>query len=100
MTFRFAGPNSQTRLARLVDTDQTTLSRNLKLLLAERWVEPVEDKADARRRIYRITKLGLAALSEAQQLWHNAHDQMERSLGAPMAELWPMLDRILAAART
>jgi len=100
MTLRFAGASNQSRLAKLMETDQTTLSRNLKLLLQERWIETEKDERDARRRSYRVTPLGLAVLGEAQRCWQHAHEQMERSLGAPVSALWPMLDRILQAARS
>lgn len=99
MTLRFAGASGQDKLARLLETDQTTLSRNLKLLLNERWIEVVADQQDARRRTYRITQLGLAVLGEAQRLWRQAHDDMERLIGEPMSNLWSLLDRILNAAR-
>ena len=82
-----------------METDQTTLSRNLKLLLDERWIEAAKDGQDARRRTYRATKLGLAVLTEAQRCWHKAHAETERLLGAPVSDLWPTLERILHAAR-
>jgi DNA-binding MarR family transcriptional regulator len=99
MTLRFAGPSSQSDLARLMEVDQTTLSRNLKLLLAERWIETTQDGVDARRRIYRPAQLGLNVLNEAQRCWQRAHQEMERRLGSPMSGIWPVLDLILHAAR-
>jgi len=99
MTLRLAGASDQSKLATLMETDQTTLSRNLKLLLDERWIEAAKDGQDARRRTYRATKLGLAVLTEAQRCWHKAHAETERLLGAPVSDLWPTLERILHAAR-
>jgi DNA-binding MarR family transcriptional regulator len=99
MTLKVAGASDQSRLARLLETDQTTLSRNLRLLLDERWIERKQNAQDARRQVYCLTALGLTVLSEAQRCWHQAHEAMERQIGAPMSELWPMLDRILQAAR-
>jgi DNA-binding MarR family transcriptional regulator len=100
MTLKFAGPGNQTRLASLLETDQTTLSRNLKLLLKERWVETGKDARDARRRTYRLTPLGIAVLREAERCWRRAHEETERLLGAPISDLWPVLERILQAARS
>ena len=98
-TLKRAGASDQTRLARLLEADQTTLSRNLRLLLKERWIDSKQDAQDTRRRIYNLTGLGLTVLTEAQRCWHRAHEAMERQVGVPMQELWPMLDRILDAAR-
>jgi DNA-binding MarR family transcriptional regulator len=99
MTLRATGANSQGKLADLLETDQTTLSRNLKLLLQRRWIGTLEDGRDGRRRTYRITAPGLAVLQNAQSCWRQAQEEMEQRLGAPIAELWPSLDRILSAAR-
>ena len=99
ITLRGVGASSQGELAGLLETDQTTLSRNLKLLLQRRWIETLEDGHDGRRRTYRPTMLGLSVLQEAQRCWRQAQEEMERRLGGPIAELWPALDRILSAAR-
>ena len=99
MTLRTAGPVDQAKLAQFIEIDQTTLSRNLKLLLAERWIEATTNTRDARRRTYRLTKLGLAVLAEAQRYWRQAHEETERLLGGPISELAPALTRILQAAR-
>jgi DNA-binding MarR family transcriptional regulator len=99
MTVRAAGPVEQKRLAELLETDQTTLSRNLKLLLAERWVEVGADARDGRRRRYRLTRLGLGVLGEAERRWRAAHEEMERRLGGSMAAVWAGLDRVLESAR-
>jgi len=99
MKMSAAGASSQGTLAKLLETDQTTLSRNLKLLLERRWIETLEDGRDGRRRTYRLASVGLAVLAEAEHCWRQAQEEMERRLGGPMAELWPVLDRILSAAR-
>lgn len=99
MVLRHAGTVDQTRLAELLETDQTTLSRNLRGLERERWVTEERSAIDGRRRVYRLTPLGTAVLTEAQQRWREVHAKMERALGEPMAAVWPTLDRILDAAR-
>ena len=99
MTLRTAGACDQSTLARLLEIDQTTLSRNLKLLLNQRWIEIVKDKHDARRRTYRVAKLGSAVLGQAGRCWYKAHVEMERLLGGKMSDVWPLLERILNAAR-
>lgn len=100
MTLRHAGPSAQSRLAKLLETDQTTLSRNLALLERERWIAAARDGADARRRVYQVTALGMSVLAEALRCWRQVHVDMERRLGEPLAAVWPALDRILEAAST
>jgi len=99
MTLRAAGATDQAALVRLLETDQTTLSRNLKLLLDRRWIETAQDEQDARRRSYRITRPGHEVLRKGLRGWKLAHGEMEERLGAPISELWPLLDRVLQAAR-
>lgn len=99
-TLSHAGPCTQSALVRLLETDQTTLSRNLRPLERERWVASLPDNTDARRRLYRVTGLGGSVLAEADRCWRAVHQQIERQIGEPVAAIWLALDRILAAART
>jgi DNA-binding MarR family transcriptional regulator len=97
MTLRAAQPIGQAALAALLDVDQTTLSRNIKVLLRERWIEESKADQDARRRTYALTNVGSTVLAEATHCWQRVHDEMGRLV--PMAELWPVLDRVTNAAR-
>ncbi len=97
MVLQASGPVGQTALAARLDTDQTTLSRNIKVLLRERWIEEAKSLEDARRRTYTVSTIGSAVLAEATHCWQRVHSEMARLL--PMAELWPALDRITDAAR-
>ena len=99
MVLRHTGPVDQARLWALLEVDQTTLSRNLRPLVRERWVVEERPEDDRRRRVYGLTELGARVLAEAQRLWRDVHVEMERAIGEPMAAFWPMLDRLLAAAR-
>ena len=99
MVLHHAGPTDQTRLADLLEADQTTLSRNLRLLERERWIAQERSAADARKRFYRLTPLGSGVLGNARRLWLGVHEEMERALGEPLGQVWPMLDRLLVAAR-
>lgn len=99
MVLRHTGAADQSRLAGLLEMDQTTLSRNLRPLERERWVTQERPEADRRKRMYRLTPLGESVLSDAQRRWQDVHGQLERALGEPMTALWPTLDRVLEAAR-
>jgi len=92
-------PVDQTTVANELETDQTTLSRNLKLLLAQGWLEVVMDERDGRRRCYQLTSTGGEVLRSAKQCWDGVHAEMEGLLGMPMSEVWPLLERIQDAAR-
>ena len=101
MTLRATGPVGQGRLAQLIETDQTTLSRNLALMMNQGWVGAERGDSDGRRRTYRLTIAGLTVLDQAQGCWRGVQEQVEQSLGslgAPMAEVWGALDRVLKAA--
>jgi len=97
MTIQSIGVAGQGQLAQVLETDQTTLSRNIKLMLRERWIEESKSAEDARRRTYSVSRLGSAVLAEAMRCWQRVHSEMGRLL--PMANLWPVLDQVLDAAR-
>jgi DNA-binding MarR family transcriptional regulator len=90
-------PVEQSRLAKMLETDQTTLSRNMRLLVESGWLETVTDESDGRRRRYRLSTAGTVVLREARRCWQRVHDKMESAL--KMDELWPVLDRVQDAAR-
>ncbi len=76
--------------------DRTTLSRDLKPLLANGWVEAVTGE-DARQRPVRTTAAGRRALAKAKPLWREAQDQIDALLGERgTQQLHAQLDRALA----
>ena len=76
--------------------DRTTLSRDLKPLLAAGWIEPVEG-ADARQRPVRATTAGRRAVAKAMPLWRAVQDEIETLLGGERtARLHAQLDFALA----
>jgi DNA-binding MarR family transcriptional regulator len=68
-------------LARELGMDRTTLSRDLKPLLAHGWVEQVAGD-DARQRPLRVAAAGISALKQAMPLWRDAQDEIETLLGS------------------
>ena len=95
-TVRAMEPVDQSRLAKQLESDQTTLSRNIKLLLELGWISAASEQ-DGRRRSYRLSEDGLKTLREAARHWQRVHDRMEAKLG--LSELWPILERIQDATR-
>jgi DNA-binding MarR family transcriptional regulator len=87
---------SQTELADRLEMDRTTLTRNLKPLLAKRWVAMVTGE-DARQRLFRLTPAGRKLRAVAHERWKAAQQALETTLGAGLvANLHHELDQALA----
>lgn len=74
------GPLSITELATHLGLDRTTLTRNLRLVKHQGFVEVGAGK-DARSRDVRITVQGTAVLDEALPLWKQAQARVVKTLG-------------------
>ena len=74
------GPATITELARVLVTDRTTLTRNLKPLIERELIESV-DSADLRERPVAVTPKGRKALSRALPLWRDVQTRMTDILG-------------------
>lgn len=82
-------------LARALSIDPSTLTRNMKPLLAAGWIE-VGPGSDARSRSTRITHAGHAKQSKAQQRLFTAQRSIEEKLGPRrMAELEKLIHESL-----
>jgi DNA-binding MarR family transcriptional regulator len=68
-------------LAHARGMDPTTLTRNLKPLVTERWVMDAPDARDRRVRAVAITPAGRKKYRAAAPLWRSAEAQMEALLG-------------------
>jgi len=79
-----AGPCSQVELGRLFSLDKTTVSRNLKLLERNGWIEPVA-AGDKRLRRFALTSAGRKRLAAAKPEWKKAQDQLRTGM---TAEQW------------
>jgi len=89
--------SSQSSLATAVDADQTTLSRNLKLLVEQGWVSVQGAAQDARVAEYRLSAAGRKALRRATPHWRRAQALVEATLPRPNA-VWRALDELGEAA--
>ncbi len=74
------GPVGMTALARALVTDRTTLTRNLKPLIALGLLRVV-DGADRRERPIALTAAGRKRLAKAMPMWREAQIYMTDSLG-------------------
>jgi DNA-binding MarR family transcriptional regulator len=86
------GPVRPQDLARQLGMDASTLTRNLRVVIAEGWVAqgPGEDE---RSRSVTITPAGRAKQGEARRYWRNAQDRLNELLGIEqVAQLHALID--------
>jgi DNA-binding MarR family transcriptional regulator len=87
-------------LARTMEMDRTTLTRNLRPLADAGLVE-IAPGTDARSRVVSVTARGREARSGARELWRQAQDEVNRALGTDqVAALHAALEESLARLRT
>lgn len=90
-------PRQLGELADALGMDRTTLTRNLKPLLAAGWLQEYRGD-DARQRLIGITADGKALLRRARPLWLRAQQAVETAFGsAPTAHLNRLLDQLDSA---
>ena len=85
---------SQAELATAMDVDQTTLSRNLKLLVGQGWVSSGASAIDGRRVEYQLTAEGQKVYRRAVPCWERAMKQVREGLGVEAEEVFGALDRL------
>ncbi|MDM0068270.1 MarR family winged helix-turn-helix transcriptional regulator [Variovorax sp. J31P207] len=80
------GPIRPGELAKAMGVDASTLTRNLKPMVAAGWLTQGEG-SDARSRLVEITEAGRSKRAEAQRHWRTAQEKLNALLG---------IDRVLA----
>jgi DNA-binding MarR family transcriptional regulator len=89
-------PTTRAEIARHQHLDKSTLTRNLRTILSEEWVEEVRDNADGRSRPIALTAAGKELLMEAQPAWLAAQAEAGLLLGKDgMTAVIRMADRIM-----
>lgn len=76
-----SGPQPLSRLADLMATERTTLTRNLRVLIARGLLREL-DHDDQRVRMLAVTRKGAAAARAALPLWRKAQSSVTAHLGA------------------
>jgi DNA-binding MarR family transcriptional regulator len=71
---------NQKRLSAGFGMDSTTLTRTLRLLLKQRWVQ-VKRGEDRRERVFSLTPAGRRQMAEAQPYWEAAEQRLRQKLG-------------------
>jgi DNA-binding MarR family transcriptional regulator len=75
------GPTTRSELARHQHLDKSTLTRNLKSILAKGWAEEVSDNANGRSRPLALTTAGKELQTKAQAAWLAAQARVGALLG-------------------
>jgi DNA-binding MarR family transcriptional regulator len=92
------GPITRSQIARLQHLDKSTLTRNLKKMLSEGWVEEVRENADGRSRPIALTAAGKELLVNGQPAWLEAQALTKELLGKDGAmALISIADRVVNA---
>ena len=90
------GPIRPGELAREMGVDASTLTRNLKPLVAAGWIE-IGAGQDERSRAVALTAAGVAKRNEAQRVWKRAQLAFNERLGATrVARLHALVDECIA----
>jgi len=91
---------SQAALGARLALDKTTLSRNLRLMEANGWIEPAPVK-DRRQKGFRLTAPGQDRLAAAKPLWAAAQAQFESSMSQDeWQEMFTVLRRATDSAHS
>jgi DNA-binding MarR family transcriptional regulator len=90
---------NQAVLARELNLDKTTLSRNLKLMEKNGWIERAGSD-DRRVRGYHLTAAGRKLLRSARPGWKRAQERFQVAMGSGQWEsMWRVLGDITEALR-
>ncbi|MDR1376536.1 MAG: MarR family winged helix-turn-helix transcriptional regulator [Synergistaceae bacterium] len=68
-------------LGKMLRMDQTTVTRNLKLLEREKYIAIQRESGDARRKSVSLTDLGAQKVEELLPLWEIVQRKIEEDLG-------------------
>jgi DNA-binding MarR family transcriptional regulator len=77
---------SVSELAELLFMDQTTVSRNLRVLEKSGYIHMEPEMTDHRTKRIQIADIGISKMNEARPLWEKAQLDMERVLGRQSIE--------------
>src|SRR5262245_21431823 len=84
---------AMSELAKILDMDRTTLTRNLRPLIEAGWIEVEPSAQDTRVRLVRITPSGETQWQGARARWQQAQSEVNSTIGlAGVSELHRILD--------
>ena len=77
-----AGPVRRTDLGKRLHLDPSTLTRNLRVILKQGWIEETPDEADQRSSRLKITPKGRKLLESIAPAWKRAQMRARQMLGS------------------
>lgn len=78
------GPARRAEVGRINRQDRSTLTRNLKIMLREGWIEEVPDRT-GKGRLVTASEAGLHLMEAAEPVWREAQKNARALLGEPGA---------------
>jgi DNA-binding MarR family transcriptional regulator len=100
LTLEKQGPCSQAALGRRYAIDKTTVSRNLKLLERNGWIES-PPASDTRERRFTLTAAGRKRLAAAKPEWKKVQEQLRSGMTAGQWDaMWRAFRIVTRAAQT
>ena len=94
---RLEGP-SVGELSEALGLEQSTVTRNIELLIQKCYVESNSDVSDSRRRILAVSRTGRDKITEAGPVWEAAQKELISRLGEKdTTKLIKMMDKLIEA---
>ena len=75
------GPARRTEIGRYMHLDASTLTRNLRVMEKNGWIEAIADPSDRRGSPIRITSAGQTLVAKAAPAWRRAQSKAAKLLG-------------------
>lgn len=92
------GPASRAEIGRYHHQDRSTLTRNLKALIAAGWVEECPGNSGGRARPMVLTEAGVNLLHKVRPAWEKAQEKAKSMIGDEnVAALTDMAQRLMKA---
>jgi DNA-binding MarR family transcriptional regulator len=76
-----AGPIRRIEIGKILHLDPSTLTRNLKIMLSNGWIQEIADGEDGRGLPVQITAQGRELLNQIGPAWRKAQTRTEKFLG-------------------
>jgi DNA-binding MarR family transcriptional regulator len=87
-----AGPIRRIEIGKIFHLDPSTLTRNLRIMLTNGWIQEIADGEDGRGLPVQITAQGRDLLNQIGPAWRKAQTRTEKFLGEDGATLLRRLD--------
>ena len=81
------GPIRRIDIGKILYLDPSTLTRNLKIMLTNGWIEEIENREDGRGLPLQVTAQGRELLNQIGPSWRKAQDRAQKLIGSDGAAL-------------